>query len=187
MAPARPGRQGAPLASLRPKGALDPQSPCRGRIQLLYIYFIACTVTLGGVQKVDDTPAPPCDLAGLDLIFNLFLPRLPYRYGLCAALLAPGHRLPCELLPPGPSYSTRACSPCSVAFVHNKTMEWRQPQAHVESGSGDSNAHFLPLQTCSLLSPNAAAGRHNDQRWGSLRPSGLASAVSRTQDRSHCP
>lgn len=76
-------------------------------------------MTLGGDQKVDDTPALPCDLAGLDLIFNPVLPRPPYRYGLCAALLAPVHRLPCEL-PPGPSYPTRVSSPCSVAFVHNK-------------------------------------------------------------------
>lgn len=72
VAPALSGRQGAPLASFHPNGALDHQGLCRGRIQLLYIYFIACTVTLGGdqkVDKVDDTPAPPCDLAGLDLIF----------------------------------------------------------------------------------------------------------------------
>lgn len=118
------------------------QTPCRGRIQLLYIYFIACTVTLGENQKVDNTPAPPCDLAGLDLVFNLFLPRLSYRYGLCAALLAPVHHLPCERLPPGRSHRTRVCSPCSVAFVHNKAMEWRQPQAHVESGRGGAQMHI---------------------------------------------
>lgn len=78
---------------------------------------------------MDDAPAPPRDLAGLDLVFNPFLPRLPYRYGLRAALFAPVHHLPCELLLPlGPSYPRRVCSPCSVAFVHNKTMEWRQPR-----------------------------------------------------------
>lgn len=56
MAPARPGRQGAPLASLHTKGALDLQGLCRGRIQLLYIYFIACTVTLGGELRRWTTP-----------------------------------------------------------------------------------------------------------------------------------
>lgn len=109
------------------QGALDSQGPCRGEIQLLYIYFIACTVTLGGDHKVEDTPAPPCDLAGLDLVFNPFLPRLPYRYGLCTALLAPVRRLPCEFIQLGPSYPTCIYSPCSVEFVHNKTMKSRQP------------------------------------------------------------
>lgn len=70
MATTRPGRQGAPLATLHRKGALDLQGPYGGRIQILYIYFIACTVTLGGNQTVDDTPEPPYDLAGLDLILN---------------------------------------------------------------------------------------------------------------------
>lgn len=86
---------------------------------------------------MEDTPAPPCDLAGLDLVFNLFLPCLPYRYDLCAALSAPVHHLSCELYLPGPSYSTCVCSPCSVAFVYNnKTMEWGQSQAPVESREG---------------------------------------------------
>lgn len=145
------------------EGSSGPQGPCRGRI--LYIYFIACTVTLVGdqkVDKVDDTPAPPCDLAGLDLVFNPFLPCLPYRHGLCAALLAPVRHLPCELLlPPGPSYPTRVCSPCSVAFVHNKTMKWRQPQAHVESGKGGLKCRLLSLQTHFLLDPGW--GRHGGQ------------------------
>lgn len=43
-----------------------------GSSSCTYILF-ACTVTLGGdrkVDKVDDTPALPCDLAGLDLVFK---------------------------------------------------------------------------------------------------------------------